>query len=202
MNTVVFDLGNVLVDYNGGVCVDMLGYTGEVKKELIHAIFLSDAWKAGDEGSVTPEEQLTQFINNAPHLEKEIRDVYEHLDGSIRKFDYTEEVLAHFRKAGFKLYYLSNYGEYLFEKTKYELDFLRKFDGGIISYREKLMKPQKEIYNLLMTRYNIKPNDAWFIDDRPENVEAANAVGMHGIVFDSHTVEEILTGKYTGGQKK
>ena len=64
------------------------------------------------------------------------------------------------------------------------------------------MKPQKEIYNLLMTRYNIKSNDAWFIDDRPENVTAANAVGMHGIVFDSHTVEEILTGKYTGGQKK
>ena len=53
-----------------------------------------------------------------------------------------------------------------------------------------------------MTRYNIKSNDAWFIDDRPENVTAANAVGMHGIVFDSHTVEEILTGKYTGGQKK
>ena len=44
MNTVVFDLGNVLVDYNGGVCIDMLGYTGTVKKELINAIFLSDAW--------------------------------------------------------------------------------------------------------------------------------------------------------------
>ena len=70
MNTVVFDLGNVLVDYNGGVCIDMLGYTGTVKKELINAIFLSDAWKAGDKGSVTPEEQLEQFIGNAPHLEK------------------------------------------------------------------------------------------------------------------------------------
>lgn len=69
MNTVVFDLGNVLVDYNGGVCIDMLGYTGTVKKELINAIFLSDAWKAGDKGSVTPEEQLEQFIG-MPHIWK------------------------------------------------------------------------------------------------------------------------------------
>ena len=150
-----------------------------MKKELIHAIFLSDAWKAGDEGSVTPEEQLTQFINNAPHLEKEIQQMSMNIwmDPSVNSI--IQKKCWHiFGNAGFKLYYLSNYGEYLFEKTKYELDFLQKFDGGIISYREKLMKPQKEIYNLLMTRYNIKPNDAWFIDDRPENVDGSKC-GRH-----------------------
>ena len=58
-------------------------------------------------------------------------------------------------------------------------------DGIIISGREHLLKPYPEIYQLLLSRYDLKAEECVFIDDREDNVEGARKVGMEGIVFTS-----------------
>ena len=66
-------------------------------------------------------------------------------------------------------------------------------DGGILSYTEHMIKPDREIYDLLVERYNLTPSKTVFIDDTPVNVEAAKNYGWKGIVFkDYKQVKEEL----------
>lgn len=192
INTVVFDLGNVLVDFSWQKYLASFGYDRATYDAVASAVFLNPDWEEGDRGIVTGGEWLRLFLGNAPEYEKEIREVYEKLEGCIERFPYTEKLIAAFRKKGFRIFYLSNYSEYLYEKTKETLSFIETFDGGLFSYREKCMKPDKTIYKSLLERYDIKAEDTLFFDDRLENVEAAKELGINGILFTPEVVKEYL----------
>ncbi|OUP50818.1 HAD family hydrolase [Lachnoclostridium sp. An181] len=191
-NTVIFDLGNVLVAYDWKKYLDQFPYSGETKKIIADAMFLNRTWEDGDLGVYDEESWLLAFIKNAPSHEKEIREVYANLEGTIHRFDYTDKLIQKFREKGFRIYFLSNYSEYLYRKSKEELSFIETFDGGVFSYSEKCMKPEVGIYKILLERYNIEPSNAIFYDDREENVKAAVELGMEGVVFTPNIVEEIL----------
>lgn len=103
----------------------------------------------------------------------------------------------------YNIYYLTNIDEYNFEKCAEE-DFFDEFKGGIASYQTEFKKPQKEIYQLLLDEYKLNPEETVFIDDRPENIEAAKQFGLNGIVFDTEktdlekelkTIEQRLNGE-------
>ena len=192
IDTVIFDLGKVLVEYDWESYLKQFCFDEKTFQVLADAIFLREAWILGDQGAVTPEEWLQCFLQNAPHNEKEVRQVFEGLAGCIHKFPYTDRLIAHFREKGCRIYYLSNYSEGLYEMTKEELGFINSFDGGVFSYKEKCIKPEEKIYKTLLTRYNIKPENAIFFDDRPENVEAAKMLGIQGVVFTPEVAEEYL----------
>ena len=56
-------------------------------------------------------------------------------------------------------------------------------DGGILSYKVKMTKPDPKIYELLLSEYNLKADECIFIDDTLRNVEAAEKLGIHGVRF-------------------
>ena len=67
------------------------------------------------------------------------------------------------------------------------------FDGIVVSGEEKMVKPNPEIYNLLLGRYNLNASESVFIDDRQRNVDGANQVGIQGILFTgSNNLKEQL----------
>ena len=88
------------------------------------------------------------------------------------------------KERGYRLYVLSNYGEYLFLKSKDRLDFMPYMDGAVISYQIQMIKPDQEIYEYILNKYGLLPEESVFIDDRPENVEGAKLIGMNGILFE------------------
>ena len=183
MNTVIFDVGNVLAGYDWKSYLRTFQYPEEIYERIGNAVFDNEDWLEGDIGRISMEEWLKLFIENAPDLEQEIRKVIGGFEGTIVPLSYTEEWIAYFRSLGYKLYYLSNYSRELYERTRDKLSFLDTFDGGIFSYEVKCIKPDERIYKILLDRYSICPKDAIFYDDRPENVEAAVRLGMKGIVF-------------------
>lgn len=191
VNTVIFDLGNVLVEYNWRRYLDTFLFDEKTYDIIANAMFLNEDWEEGDRGA-TPQEWLELFIENAPEYETEIRKVYKNLGECVCTFDYTADLIAHFREKGYRIFYLSNYSEDLVEKTKDKLAFIETFDGGVFSYKEKCIKPDKTIYKILLGRYDINSEDALFFDDRWENVEAAKELGIQGILFTSDTVKEYL----------
>ena len=69
---------------------------------------------------------------------------------------------------------------------------MKTFDGGVFSWKEKCMKPDPEIYEILLKRYKIVPEQALFFDDRPENVEGARKVGINGVVFNTDIPLQML----------
>lgn len=191
INTVIFDLGNVLVKYDWETFLKSFGFEENTYRAVADAVFLSDVWQWGDAG-LSPEEELRLFIEQAPEFEKEIRMVYEKLAGCISKYEYTDQLIAYYRKKGFKIYYLSNYSEDVYNKTKEELSFIESFDGGVFSYKEKCIKPDEKIYQILLERYEIIPETALFLDDREENIEAAKRLGIQGEVFTEDFLNKIL----------
>lgn len=192
MKAVVFDLGNVLVKYDWEGFLKSFGFDEETYRKAASAMFLNKAWTQGDEGIYNEETWLQAFIANAPECEAEIRSVYETLGGCISRFDYTMDLIQHFRNEGYQVYYLSNYSEYLRKASADSLSFIEEFDGGVFSYEEKCLKPDEKIYKILLERYKIHPADALFLDDRAENVEAAKRLGMGGIVWTPECAADFL----------
>ena len=146
---------------------------------------------------LSPEELLEAFIANNPAYEKEIRQVIDAVGDTISLMPYAVEWVKGLKEKGYHLYILSNYAEYTYEKTSHKMEFLPYMDGVVFSYRCKLIKPEKEIYEYICKTYELKPEESVFLDDRKDNVEAARNMGMHGIVFEnyaqgSETLEQLL----------
>ena len=88
------------------------------------------------------------------------------------------------KKAGYKVYILSNYGSWSYEKTREKaLNFLDDVDGAIFSYQVKKIKPNPDIFEALFETYSLIPEECVFLDDLAANIEGAKNMGMHGIVF-------------------
>lgn len=189
---VIFDLGNVLLGYDWRPYLSSLGYDDQTNKVLADAVFRNKDWERGDMGGITSEQWEQLFVENAPSYEAQIRQVYSGIEHTIFSLPYTKRLVHFLKKEGLKLYYLSNYSEHLYNKTKQYMDFLDDFDGGIFSYEVLCIKPDEQIYRILIDRYGIKPEKTVFFDDRRDNVETACRLGIKGIVFKPDMAYHIL----------
>ena len=197
IKNIIFDVGNVLVEYNPDGLMCRLGFDEETLQAVNQAVFQNELWNESDRGVLSPEELLEAFIANNPAYEKEIRQVIDAVGDTISLMPYTVEWVKGLKEKGYHLYILSNYAEYTYEKTSHKMEFLPYMDGVVFSYRCKLIKPEKEIYEYICKTYELKPEESVFLDDRKDNVEAARNMGMHGIVFEnyaqgSETLEQLL----------
>ena len=183
ITTIIFDIGNVLAAYSWEGALKHLGYPEETIDIIGNAVFRSADWNEMDRGVLTLEELLQRFIKNAPDYEKEIRQVIYNYKDMIHQYDYTRPWLKELKKRGLRIYYLSNYGEFGVQETQEALNFRDLMDGGIFSYEVKIIKPSRWIFEELLFRYNIRPEEALFFDDNAANAEAACQVGIHGIQF-------------------
>ena len=100
----------------------------------------------------------------------------------------TKSLIADLKLAKYRLYVLSNMSLDFIEflKTK---EVYKYFDGEVVSCYEKVVKPDADIYKILVDRYNLKPEETLFIDDRMCNVEAAECEGIHGYHFNARDPE-------------
>ena len=136
-----------------------------------------------DRGGLSYEEGLRRCINNDPQLEKIIYKVFADLQGILGVYDYTESWIKQLKEAGYGVYYLSNFFQKADEDCKDLMGFLELMDGGILSYKDKVTKPDRRIYELLLERYGLNPEECVFLDDTGKNIDGARAVGIHGILF-------------------
>lgn len=192
LNTVIFDLGKVLIGYNWEEYLKAFGFSDEVYDAVAKAVFLSETWQLGDAGVYDETTWLPAFIANAPMYEREIRAVYERVEDCISVMPYTEEWIQYFKKRNFRIYYLSNYSKGLYKKTQDKLSFINEFDGGVFSFEEKCVKPCENIYKCLFSRYDIEPERAIFFDDLSKNIETAKKLGMSGVVFTPEVAKTML----------
>ena len=197
IKNIIFDVGKVLVEYDPDGMMKKLGFDEETLQTVNQAVFQNELWNESDRGVLSPEELLEAFIANNPAYEKEIRQVIDAVGDTISLMPYAVEWVKGLKERGYHLYILSNYAKYTYEKTSHKMEFLPYMDGVVFSYRCKLIKPEKEIYEYICKTYELKPEESVFLDDRKDNVEAARNMGMHGIVFEnyaqgSETLEQLL----------
>ena len=111
------------------------------------------------------------------------RDMISQAVGRQETIAPTEALIHDLKAAGYKLYVLSNMSREFIDFLR-EQPVYRHFDGEVVSCEEGMVKPQPEIYDLLLERFNLEPEQTLFIDDRKENVEAAALKGINTVHFD------------------
>lgn len=185
IKTVIFDIGNVLAGFCWKEYYDSFPYSEEVKERIANATVKSAVWAEYDKGNMTDEEIIEAFVKNDPGIEKEIRESLEDISGMLLRFDYAIPWIKALKENGYQVLVLSNFSHKAVVDCAHALDFLPYTDGGILSYKDHFIKPQPEIYALLMERYQLVPEECVFMDDLEENIKGAANAGINTILFKS-----------------
>ena len=186
IDTVVFDIGNVLTDFAWEKFLADKGFDQKKIDRIGKATVYSEDWCEYDKGNLTTEEIIQRFVENDPELKDDIEMAFKNIDGIILKRERTIPWIKALQKAGYKVLYLSNFSRQALEGCREAMAFIEETDGGILSYREHVIKPNPDIYHILEKRYNLTPGKTVFIDDTPVNIEAAIKLGWHGIVYKEY----------------
>ncbi|MBP5264683.1 MAG: HAD family phosphatase [Lachnospiraceae bacterium] len=185
IKNVIFDIGNVLTDFRWAEFLADKGFSEEEIRRIAKASVLSPVWPELDRGVWSFEEVMAGFVKNDPGMEEEFHRAYDDMTDIVTIRDYAIEWVKSLKKQGFSVYFLSNFSQKIEKECEKALVFRKEMDGGILSWKDKLIKPDPEIYKLCLTRFGLKPEESVFVDDTAVNVEAANELGIHGIVFRS-----------------
>ncbi len=185
VRNIIFDIGNVLTDFRWRGFLQDKGFDEEMVERIAKASVQTPLWNEIDRGVWSIEELMQAFIAKDPEIEAELRRAYGNVTGMVTKRDYAIPWMKELKEKGYRVYYLSNFSEKAYEDCADALDFLPYMDGGILSYREKVVKPDPEIYRRLLSRYSLEAGESVFLDDTTANVEAARALGLYGICFQT-----------------
>ena len=187
INTIIFDLGGVLIDWNPEyVFLDVFNGDREKMNWFLSNICTSD-WNENHDAGYPIEKGTKELIAKYPKYRNEIEQYYgrwtEMLGGSIEG---TVKILNSLIKNNtYKIIALTNWSAETFPIALKRFEFLNWFEGIVVSGKEKTRKPFDDIYQITLNRYNIKPEKAIFIDDNLRNIEAANKLGINGIHFQN-----------------
>lgn len=185
IKNIIFDIGNVLCAFRWREYFLEFGYSGEIFERLAKATALNEDWNEFDRGALSREEILQLFVENDPGIEKEIRETLTNIERLLARYEYAVPWVQELKEKGYHCYYLSNFSLPAWEDCQHVLDFIPYMDGGILSYRDKVIKPSPEIYELLLERYGLQAEECVFLDDTEKNILAAREAGMYGIVFEN-----------------
>jgi 2-haloacid dehalogenase len=183
IRAVVFDLGGVLIDWNPRYLYRTL-FSDEAAMEDFLATVVTPEWNraqdAGRPWAEAVEELAARHPERRDLIEAYWRRWPEMIGGPIQP---TVDILEELRSSAVRLYALSNWSAETFPVARPRFPFLGWFDGIVISGDERLIKPDPRIFELLLARFDLDPRVTVFIDDHAPNVDAAAALGMHGVRF-------------------
>jgi 2-haloacid dehalogenase len=184
-NIVVFDLGGVLIDWNPRHLYRKLFPGDEPGMEKFLATVCTPEWNRQQDAGRSFAEAARLLKALHPPDKAALIDAYgerfqEMMPGPIAG---TLDILAELRARGTPLYALSNWSAETYPPAFARFEFLRWFNGIVISGEEGIIKPDPRLYEVLLQRFSIDPPSAVYVDDVRVNAAAATALGMHGIHF-------------------
>jgi len=186
IKTIIFDIGNVLAKFAWKEYLQECDYEEDIRQKISNATVQSKFWKEWDRGDKAETEIIEQCCQHAPEIEKEVRIFFDHILSMVKEYEYSEGLVKQLKENGYKIYLLSNYSRWHFINDSKKFRFLQYVDGGIISYEINHVKPEAEIYEALINKYNLNPEEAVFLDDLQENLEGAKLFGFHTIQVKSY----------------
>lgn len=184
IDTIIFDLGGVLIDWNPEYVFRQV-FQEEAEMRYFFDHICTHDWNIQQDAGRPLAEATEWLVEKHPEYESQIRDYYgrweEMLGGPIEE---TVQILEELRaKKEHRLYALTNWSAETFPVALERYDFLHYFEGIVVSGVERLIKPDPRIYELLIQRYEVQAHQAIFIDDNFKNAAGAGAVGLHAIHF-------------------
>ena len=185
IDSVIFDLGGVLIDWNPRHLYRKL-FDDEAAMESFLAEVWNGEWSRQHDAGRPFAEMLAELCARHPRHADHIRAFHERWPETMAgAIDDSVSVLGELRARGLPLYALSNFSAETFPHARRRFAFLEWFDGLVISGEVGLLKPDPRIYRLLFERFGIDPGRGLFIDDVADNVAGAQAVGLSALRFST-----------------
>jgi len=185
--TVVFDIGNVLIAWDPRNLYRRFFEGREEDMEWFLSNVCTPAWNVEQDRGRSFADAVELLVKeHPPELHPMIRafdtDWHETISGPIHG---SVDILKALKRNNVPVFAITNWNQDKFREARKRFDFLNSFDGIMVSGDERLLKPDREIFELFYARYGVKPETAVFIDDSLRNVEGARAAGMHALHFTS-----------------
>jgi len=184
INTIIFDLGGVLIDWNPRHLYRTIFGDDHAAMEWFLAHVCSPQWNLRQDAGRPWSEAIAEAEARHPEHAVHIRAYWERWEETMGgAIDDTVALLDELRSEPVRLLALTNWSAETFPIGRRRFPFLDWFEAIVVSGEEKLIKPDRAIYELLLQRYDVVPERAIFIDDSEANVIGAKKVGLHAIHF-------------------
>lgn len=200
IKNIIFDMGGVLIDFDAKRSLST-HFDPKYHNLINEKTFASQEWKLMDKGDYEVEEAIEIMCRDLPaELHDEVSKMILDREGEMPPIKEMYPIVKALHEKGYKIYLLSNCPMWFddFKKSVPAFDF---FDGFIISARYNLIKPEKEIYEVLFREFSLKPEECFFVDDSPANIETSKTLGMVGHCFNDKDTDKLIAALRNAGVK-
>lgn len=183
--TIIFDLGGVLIGWDPRLLYrKMFDDEADIDRFFDEVDFYG--WNLEQDRGRSFDEGVSLLSEQFPHYAEHIRAYDERYPESLSgPLHGTVAILSQLKQAGYPVYALSNWSTEKYEYARAHFEFLHWFDGIVVSGYEKLVKPEPEIFHVLLKRIGRNADECIFIDDSEKNIHTARELGFHAIRFES-----------------
>lgn len=185
IKNVVFDIGNVMVRWAPLEIVKLTFGEIQSPEELAKRIFQSETWLDLNKGFISEVDAKAQYKQLLDLSDLECERLFYYVKRTQILVYGSVDLLKRVKSSGYNVYALTDNVHEIVSYLKSEYSFWTLFDGATVSAELGLLKPQAEIYQSLLTQHKLAASETVFIDDMPNNVEGARAVGIAGIQFEN-----------------
>lgn len=194
IKNIVLDMGNVLMTFDGRAFSKAFTDTPEDADLLFYALFGRAEWALLDSGTISEETMLR--VARAKLPERLHANLYACMEGWIRfsqPIESVNELALRLHEEGYRLFVLSNASKRIEEQLG-NAPVRPVLEGVVVSSKERLMKPDPAIYELLCERYGLVPSECLFVDDNADNCEGARVADMEAFHFtgDAAALEQAI----------
>lgn len=185
IRNIIFDMGHVLIYFSPETFIKRLGVSEEDSRLLYREVFRDKEWVQLDRGTLSEEEATEAVCKRLPeHLHEAAKElICGWWKRPLLPVEGMADLVGELKGMGYGIYLLSNANRQL-PRYFSRIPGSEYFDGRLVSADWLLLKPEREIYEKLYEVYGLKPEECFFIDDQPVNIEGAWRTGMDGAVFD------------------
>lgn len=185
IKNIIFDFGGVLLDWNPRYLYKPY-FNNDEEMEHFLADICNGEWNIRQDAGRPFAEAVKELQAKFPEYAEAIQ-MYDDDWEKMLKCELPESIdlLKELKSMGYGIYGLTNWSA---EKIGYAFanySFFSLFDGIVVSGVEKVVKPDRKIYEILLERYSLKPGECVFIDDNQDNVDMAKVLGINAIRFDN-----------------
>ena len=180
IKNIISDIGNVLFEFDTAGFIDK-NIEDRDKDNFFNLIFGSDNWQLMDKGDLSFEGARDYFISVFPKYKDILNKLFDSSLTLCLNMNHNNiNILKEYKEKGYNIYYLSNMSVETFECINRKTDFFEETCiGGVVSAYEKMIKPNEDIYKLLLNRFGLKGEECLFIDDNLNNVNTAIKLGIN-----------------------
>ena len=182
IKNIIFDMGNVLLAYTPDKYITTLTEDAEAAEAVLRELFRSSEWQELDAGSITEESAVKSVSLRIPQYSDLVGKAMDNWHSDLTPIEGMAVLVEKLKSQNYNIYLLSNTSMKFFSYMD-KVEMFKHFNGFIISARERLVKPDRKIFECICSRFGLTAGECLFIDDLQPNIDGAESAGFNAHLF-------------------